>query len=43
MALSAKTVEKNLTSIYGKLSLQSRAQLTAYVLRGESGGDAVRP
>jgi len=33
MALSTKTVEKYLTAIYGKLSLQSRAQLAAYVLR----------
>ncbi len=42
MAISLKTVEKHLTSIYGKLSLQSRAQLTAYVVGAEDAGEPGR-
>ena len=41
MAISTKTVEKHLTSIYAKLSVQSRVQLTAYVLGAERDADDV--
>lgn len=36
LAISEKTVEKYLTTIYGKLGLQSRVQLAAYVARDAS-------
>jgi DNA-binding CsgD family transcriptional regulator len=40
LAISEKTVEKHLTSIYAKLSLQSRAQLTAYVVGADAEGSS---
>ena len=36
LCIAVKTVENHLTSIYGKLEIKSRAQLTRLVLETES-------